>query len=320
MTDRRMWRWLVFSDLHILFVAAGWTLGSAALVGFQVPWEYVTLSSVGAFLIYRLDHLVMESPEDILNAPERVAFREQNRSVLMGLAVFLVACVLALVVFFPNPWLWIALLVGLIGILYPFRVLPGARRPKDIAWLKTAMIVVCWIGGGVVLPAVLFGSFWTTGMTGSTGVTGLADATTLVDAGALVVFAVQRAVYILPNLIVADWLDRAGDENLSGGNLTLTWSDTQARKAITTCWIAAAILSCTMWYMGGIAPGLLILDGVGYTSLALMGTALIRKRGQSPIQESNVAGESRNDAAGMVWLDMWVGFPVVVWMAWRLMH
>lgn len=132
----------------------------------------------------------------------------------------LLAGIAAVVLILEGEWWWGAALgVGLLGMLYPIPFLPENRRPKDLPLLKTALIMGCWVGGGIFLPGLLFGG------------------PDLIEFDARVTWPLligYRAAYVLPNLIAVDWLDREGDRRERAGNLVAHWSRRQALLAIST--------------------------------------------------------------------------------------
>lgn|GEM_PF-587006 len=288
---RTGWKdWLVYSDVHILIVAAGWMLGASALVGYVLPWPFLMVGSIGAFLVYRLDHVLVESPEDVLNAPERRAF-VRGRRVRLLVSSALLACLAALILLKVNAWWWVAVVgVGVVGMIYPLRVLPGGRRPKDIALVKSALIVACWVGGGVLLPAMLFAE------------SASGESLPIQD---WVLILGYRAAYVLPNLIAMDWLDREGDHRVQAGNLVGGWSGRRASLSIAALWaLAAAFLVGHVTL--DVAPTLLLIEMVGLTGLCILAIRAISATGTR-------VGVSKKRSVG---LDLWVSFPIFSWLFW----
>lgn len=291
MTAHRVRDWLVFSDVHILVVAAGWMLGNSALLGYPLPVSFLALASVGAFLVYRVDRLLVNSPEDAFNAYQRVEFSTRYRMVLLVVAALMTLLAALLAFTLQVLWLELAVLIGALGLLYPIRVLPGGRRPKDVAWLKTGLIAACWVGGGAVLPYLLFGG-------------GSANGDNI---GMVLLLSAYRVTYVLPNLIAVDWLDRKGDEVAGAGNLVRSWS---RRKALTVVLgsAAAGTLMAGMFAGFEVAPSLLVVDLVGLWVLVFASHRIIGGTGQ-------VEGQ---DAVMHPWrmtvLDLIVAWPAVVWL------
>lgn len=256
-------------------------MGSAALAGVHFPMAYLVLASIGAFIVYRVDRLLVDSQEDEINAPERVLFRQSHRRALT--LVLLIAIPLALIAIWAlePAWVLAAALLGCTGIAYPMRILPGGKRPKDIPWLKTAMIAFCWVIGGVVLPLLMLGGLVSTPLLSIQGV---------------VVIALYRILYILPNLITADWLDREGDLSSGmsslGGRLTASGVRTVAMTAL--CLALVLIIPLIFW---GMPWWLLTVDVMGLVGLT-----------------ASVFSVTRTGSGRIVLMDMWAGYPVVTWL------
>ncbi len=285
--------WLVYSDLHVLLVSAGWMLGGSALMGYELPWTFVLLGACGAFLIYRLDHWFIHSPEDHLNAPQRLAHAkgwQYPLIVFAALLAFLALLSLAEVIR-QDAWPWtIALLIGTLGLIYPLRVLPGGRRPKDLPALKTLLIVSCWVGGGILLPAVLFGQ---------------GEAMQPFGGDELAAVVSYRVLYVLPNLIAVDWLDREGDRVERAGNLVSQWTRRGAKSSIFIIWAMATMLLALL-FVSGSNPVLLSIEWFGVTGLSLMAVSTIS------IREFKLDGM----IGRAVLLDLWVAFPLITWLWW----
>ncbi len=291
MTAHRVRDWLIFSDVHILVVAAGWMLGNSALLGYPLPPSFLALSSVGAFLVYRVDRLLVSSPEDALNVPQRAEFGIRYRWPLLAVASLLTLLAALLAITLRVLWLELAFLIGALGLLYPIRFLPGGRRPKDFRWMKTGLIATCWVGGGAVLPYLLF----------SEG----KDNTYLL--GLVILLSVYRIAYILPNLISADWLDRKGDKVANAGNLVRTWS----RRTTLAAVLGSATVGTLMAFMlvGFVeAVSLLVFDLVGLWVLALASSGIIGGN------QASGARQTAAHPAKMIYLDLLVAWPMVVWL------
>ena len=269
----RLGDWWRHSDVHILLVAAGWILGSSALLNRTVAWPFLLLACVGAFLVYRVDRLFVHSPEDVVNANERVGFTVQYRVVLVAIAVVMTFAAAWAAFHLELAWMEVSLAVGMLGLVYPLRILPGGRRPKDILWLKTLLIAGCWVGGGVLLPALMPGQ-------GEP-----------VDVAALALVGIYRTLFVLPNLWVADWLDRVGDSEAGvlgwGGNVQEGW------LAAVLC---AGVIVVVVMGFARIQPELLVIDGLAFVGMVLHAWR-IRRQGQG----------------SMTLLDLWVAFPFVTW-------
>ena len=267
--------WFRHSDVHILLVSLGWILGSSALVGRTVAWPFLMLACVGSFLVYRVDRLFVHSPEDVVNANERVGFTVQYRVVLVAIAVVMTFAAAWAAFHLELAWMEVSLAVGMLGLVYPLRILPGGRRPKDIPWLKTLLIAGCWVGGGVVLPAVM------------------PNQGPSVRFEALLTLVVYRTLNIIPNLLIADWVDRVGDPVTGWGG--------KVSAAVLQRLILAIILLQGVFVGIMIAQGflkaLLVVDALIFICMACNGLLMIKK-GQGKVLQ----------------LDLWICLTAVNWM------
>lgn len=257
-------------------------VGSAALTGAHLPVAYLALASIGAFVVYRVDRLLVDSEEDAVNVPERVYFRDAHRRALTYALLFAIPLTLVAVWALEPAWMLAAAFLGAAGISYPLRFLPGRRRPKDIAWLKTALIAFCWVTGGVVLPLLLIDD-------------GRASSS-LWSIQGIAAIALYRTLYILPNLITADWMDREGDQasglHSLGGRLSsigVRWV-----AVVSMCLALALTLLLIAW---GVPWWLIMIDAGGLLGLTV-----------------SVWRVTGHGSGRIVLMDMWAGYPVVTWL------
>lgn len=270
--------WFRHSDVHIFLVAPGWILGSSALLGRTVAWPFLLLASLGAFLVYRVDRLLVYSPEDALNAYERVRFTARFRVGLVAIAVFMTIAAVWAAFHLELEWIEVCLVVGLMGLVYPLRIFPGGKRPKDVPWFKTLLIAGCWVGGGVLLPALMPGQ-------GKP-----------VDWTLLVFIGIYRLLFVLPNLLVADWLDRVGDARASVTGLVKWIPGEYVDLCITvSSWLEIMLLLFMHSY--GISGMLLALEGALCLGMANHAKAMRKK-----------------DRGDVTLLDLWVASPIMTWL------
>ena len=262
-------------------------LGNSTLFSYLPPTSFLIVASIGAFLVYRVDRALVDSPEDAFNAPARVDFSHRYRWALLIVALVLTLFSAYLAPTMQVLWVEVASVVGALGLIYPLRILPGGRRPKDIAWLKTTLIVACWVGGGVVLPLIVFGG---------------TD-----EIGLVAGVAAYRTVWILPNLLTADWLDRKGDQEAGSGNLVATWTIAQMRYvSVTLPALGAALATVLVWNGTPLVPVLLDLMGMIVLSWVAWKVMLASYEEDAPTGSMI--------AAKMVGLDLLVAWPLLAWL------
>ncbi len=268
---------MFLSNLHILVVASGFVLGSAALLGANVQWWYVLMAAAGVLLVYHTDRAFLHSPEDTENAPERLAWIAGHRGFFRTTAF--IAAILVVISASFLGWIWVAggVVLGCVGMLYSAPFLPGRRRPKDIPYLKTVLIAGCWVGGGALLPALLSPS-------GS------------LNLGVLVLFGVYRALYIAPNLLAADFYDSGGDRKAGLGGVGARLGKRSLVVASVGCLILAGVIVFLL-IEKGLDAQLMLIDGLGLAGLVLT-IALVKNPGPTFVG----------------WLDLWAAFPLVIWL------
>ena len=236
------------------------------------------MAAAGALLVYHTDRAFRHSPEDAENAPERLAWIAAHRGFIRTTAF--VAAILVVISAVFLGWIWVAggVVLGCVGMLYSAPFLPGGRRPKDIPYLKTVLIIGCWVGGGALLPAILNPS----------------ESTNL---GVLVLFGVYRALYITPNILAADFYDSGGDRKAGLGGVGARLGKRSLPLASIGCLIFAAV---TVWMLidRGLDAQLILIDGVGLVGLVLTIT-IVKNPGPTYV----------------AWLDLWAAFPLVTWLA-----
>ena len=230
--------------------------------------------------MYRVDRLLVLSPEDAFNAYERVRFTARFRVGLVAITV-LMTFAAAWAAFHPElDWIEFCLVVGLMGLVYPLRILPGGKRPKDVPWFKTLLIAGCWVGGGVFLPALMPGQ-------GKP-----------VDGTLLVFIGIYRLLFVLPNLLVADWLDRVGDARVNVTRL-VKWIP---GEFVDHCIIVSSgleIMLLLIIHSHGISGMLLALEGALCLGMANHAKAMRKK-----------------DLGDVTLLDLWVASPIMTWLLW----
>jgi len=166
------------------FVAIAWLLATAKAYNLHLGVAFLVLAYSGTFLVYTIDKLPFLSPEDAFNnAKHRSAF---------GL-LFWAACswVVTFICVFWLPFsVWYYLFIPtVLALMYVYPLFFG-KRIKAFGVIKPFWIVFAWGFSGVILP--------------------LRIAQTPLFLG-LIWVVLYRAIYILPNILILDYLDRAGD-------------------------------------------------------------------------------------------------------------
>ncbi|WP_022835147.1 UbiA prenyltransferase family protein [Salisaeta longa] len=187
----RVLQWAAHDPLLMGLVAVALLLGTSAWLGVAPSGPLLVMGGAGTTLVYLADRVLGFAAEDVYNRPRRVRWVTRHRRYLWletAVASALVGGTVALV----RPETLVAAGgVAVAGVVHVVPLVPRAGRLKA-RWSagKTGLVVFTWAAAAVVLPVVE------------------ATGTLSVDALAL---GAYRVAFLLPNVIVADWLDRAGD-------------------------------------------------------------------------------------------------------------
>jgi 4-hydroxybenzoate polyprenyltransferase len=181
---------LGYGNVPIPLIAAGLIASTSLWFDRPISWPLVGFGAAGAFLLYQFDRIWCPSPEDALNRPQHLVWGRVHRvsQRWVGIAAVGIGVAGALRVAPQTSVAGVAL--GAAGLFYLWPVRPGRRRLKG-HWLAKPLIVGgAWTLGGVGLPAVEMG---------------------IPPGGDLAGLFVYRFLFLLPNILLADWPDRAGD-------------------------------------------------------------------------------------------------------------
>ena len=213
---------LLYSGVPVGLVAVGFILGTYALLGLPPSGHLLVLAFCGTFLVYQAERALWPAPEDALNHPQRLAWNARHRGYGWGAAALAALGALATLPFLRPATLGVGGGLALVSLLYQMPLLPRRRRLKSLALAKPVAIAGAWAVGGVLLPVLQAGA----------SVGGLA-------LGALLAY---RFCFVLPNALLADWPDRAGDAAVG---------------------LRTPALTCTAWQLHGLAAAFLLPPLVG---------------------------------------------------------
>jgi 4-hydroxybenzoate polyprenyltransferase len=231
---------VVYSNLHIGFIAVCFLLGTYAFLGVTFSAPLIVLAFCGAFGVYQLERGLHFAPEDAFNHPVRLAWIDTHRRyfrVSTIIAVGIGICVLPLL---RPATLAVCSVLGLFSMAYMLPVLYN-RRMKAIWFLKPLLISGGWVVGGVLLPLIEGGARMN------------------VAAGML---AASRFFFVLPNALLADWPDREGDR-LAGLQTAANVLPHQTLKIVSvSCLLISLAAGAAALYLKG-APPILYVDLAG---------------------------------------------------------
>ncbi len=236
------WRaFVLYSNVHVGGVAVALLLGNYALLGIPPDGPLLLLAFAGAVLIYQVDRTAYASPEDSENEPDRGTWLTRHRTIVRGSMIVAALILITLASFVRFSTLAVGGGLGLLGLLYAAPILPGRRSLKGIWYVKPVLIVGAWAVGSAVLPVL------ETGCNIEFGTWAL---------------AVYRALYILPNVLIADWHDRHGDRQ-SGLRSPATVMSLDRLRTVGLGSCLVTLCGSLLFVAFGDAPALLMLDALG---------------------------------------------------------
>ncbi|MEF8815259.1 MAG: hypothetical protein V5A20_03125 [Salinibacter sp.] len=247
MPETRLVAALYHDPAPVGVVAVSLLLGTYGLFGRPVDLPLIVAGFCGVTVVYAADRAWGNSPEDRANRPERVAWVRAHRDWLAIETAGLFALGGAMLPYLGRESLfWTALLGGVAALhVWPW----GRARPLLRGFAKPGAIAGAWAVGAGVLPLV--------------------EAGDSVGAGALL-FCAYRALFILPNLLLADWADRQGDADVGLMPWASRWTLRRTRWVATGLLLTAA-LGAVVWMAVGTMP---LLVGIDAGGLGLMGGAV----------------------------------------------
>ena len=258
-------------------IAVALMLGTSALLHVPVSVPLLVAGFCGTALVYGLDRAVASSPEDAINRPDRRRWVEAHRDwVWLEMGLLLIVGGVSVPLLQENALLAVLPLAFVVGL----HLVPGGRwgRPlQKVALAKPVAVAGAWAVGSTLLPVLEGGASISLG------------------AVALIVY---RMLFILPNVLLADWGDREGDAavglatGISGGSLR------SLRVTSTLLLGGGSVGAVAAVYWFG-ASFLLLVDALGL--LVLLGVSWTLRPGASPAQ--------------VFLLDLIVAWPLIPWLA-----
>jgi len=237
------------------------------------------LACSGALLVYHVDRAINIPEEDFENAPKRIAWYKSHRFYLWVSGATALGLVGVAATFLPFHLLVLGASLGVLGIIYGIFIPGTSFRIKDIPIAKTLLIIFCWIFGSVLLP--LKGE---------------------IETAFLLVLAGYKGLAILPNILVANWMDREGDKKhgVLSSRVWLGWNG--VRYVTLGCFVVSlAVVLQVSQYNNMLWLGLVDLAG-----LAAMSVLIWRS--------------SKNNLPDIVYFDLLVGFSLVTWLLWLAVY
>lgn len=232
---------LMYSSVPEGGIAAAVLLGTYALLGLPPSAPLVVLGFCGTLLVYQLDRLAGAAPEDAFNQPRRLAWIHSHwRYVALSSTAAALGAAVS-IPFLRSQTLAAGASLGLVALLYVLPLLPGGRRLKAVWWAKPVAVAGAWAVGGALLPVIETGA---------------------IPAAAAWGLAAYRFLFILPNVLLADEADRAGDARAGLRTVATEWPPRRLRHLATAALVLAIAGAGAAPFLFG-APWLILLDGLG---------------------------------------------------------
>lgn len=220
-------------------VSVALLVGTSGLFGLPVDLPLLVAGFCGTTLLYAADRVWTEAPEDRVNRPERVAWVQAHPRWLAVETAVLVAvggAMLPLLEWETLVW------TGGLGSVAGLHLLPRGDDGPFLAGLSKPFVIAgAWAAGGVFLPLVETGH--------------------PIGYGVLLFFG-YRLLFLLPNLLLADWGDQGGDAEMGLAPWALGWSAWQVRVGATALLLAATVGGLG-WALLGSSPILVGGDALG---------------------------------------------------------
>ena len=181
---------LLYANLPVGLIAVCFVLGTYALLGLPPSPLLLLLAFCAVFLVYQVERTLRPAPEDAFNHPHRLAWVAGHRRYVSISTVLAVGGMVAALPWLQPETLAAGVVLALGSGLYMVPIGSRRWRLKSVWYLKSLIISGAWAVGGVLLPVLEAGAPATAGVLALMG---------------------YRLLFVLPNALLADWPDRAGD-------------------------------------------------------------------------------------------------------------
>ena len=264
----------MYDPLPIGGIAIALMLGTYGLFNPVASIPLLLAAGCGTALVYSVDRWGVHSPEDAINHPKRRRWGKEHRRWLVVEAMLLLVVGSGAVAHLRPATVLAAGGLSLLAGLHLVSVKRWGRPLKAWGMGKPVIVASAWAMGSTLLPVIEAGK----------GV-----------GSKEIVFTGYRFLFIVPNVLMADWADRAGDAAVGLQTWTTGWTRRKL-QVVSTFLLGLGMAGAVGAVYGGFTP-LLLIDAFG---LSLMLAAVWRVHpGASPRR--------------LFLLDVIVAWPVVVW-------
>lgn len=269
-------RALYHDPMPMGLIAVALMLGTGALFQVPVPIPLLVAGFCGTTLVYGIDRGLIASPEDQWNRPDRRRWVQRHQTWIWGEAALMLLGGAAVMPYLDSVTLFGVLGLTVLAGLHLFSFGGWGRLLQASGIGKPLAVAGGWAIGGTLLPLLESGH--------SIG-------------GGAALLAGYRFLFILPNVMRADWGDRQGDAAV--GRATWTPGGTlHSLRLASTGLLSLAGVGAVLAVACFTAPPLLLVDALGL--ILMLGAVWGLRPGQSPLHA--------------FLLDMVVAWPVLVWL------
>lgn len=236
------WReYFLHDSLPVGVVAVALMGGTGALLHVSLSVPLCIAGGSGTALVYLLDRTLGTVPEDEWNHPERIAWGRRHWRWVLGEGIFL-----GMLGVGTLPFLRLETLIGISLLLIPagLHVFPAGDRRSSLramGGLKPIVVAGVWAIGGTMIPLV--------------------EADVSIGERAFAVTG-YRWLFILPNVLLSDWGDRAGDAAAGLDPWTAWATDWGVRGSASGLLVGAVLVAAWIGWGNG-RPFLLAVDALG---------------------------------------------------------
>jgi len=244
-------------------VAAALITSSAWSLGVRPDGMLLVAAAAGAFLVYTVDRSFGPRPEDVVNrrgdGREYGALGASGGRRPVAAYILLLAALLALVLILiritwqsglPLRMVAAGAVAGALGLWYALPTSWSLKRMLGRA--RSPVIAAVWGVGVVLLPALSILSANPPGEYGAPGEY-WAPAISLTP---VLLLAVYRTLWLLPNVLAAEYVDRVGDIHAGNPGLTASWSRQKLYRVLVATGGAAVLVGgATAAWLAMVGPG-----------------------------------------------------------------
>lgn len=228
---------MTHSGWHVGIVASALILSVARFLDVPVSEMLLIASAFGAFLVYAGDRIWADSQADRTNAPERWVWWQHSRTrsgLIMALAgsgalyagLHLPGRVLLAGIVFGATGLWYGLPESIVG-RWQLKRLAGRGRG--------ALIALVWGIGVVAMVAI---------------------SAPRPQWAVLALLAAYRALWLVPDVVAAEYADRPGDALSGLPGMTFGWSVHRLRQFCWLMLVPTGAVGAVLWcYVSGMSDG-----------------------------------------------------------------